>query len=187
MTFSDKKVAQFVREHFVAAWVNRAPVFHNEDYSTERWIFETSMEAYPTKNICTFFLTPDLKTFGYVAGYYCPEMFLECMQAALDARTDGRPSYRASSERFKRKMSGPFECKTRAYRQFEHAHSPACGNAAREGWGYLSALFGRLSEMTELPDWEQIRFDYLWGNSFSEETRRLGGSTIRGSCVKLQQ
>ena len=75
MTFSDRKVAEQINSKFVAAWVNRGPGFHNEDYSTERWLFTSEMEAYPTKNICTFFLTPAGKVFHYVAGYFAPETF----------------------------------------------------------------------------------------------------------------
>ena len=87
MTFSDKRVADAVNANFVAAWVNRGPGFQNLDFNTEQWIFQSDMEAYPTKNICTFFLTPEGKVFYYVAGSYSPELFVKILETASTLRT----------------------------------------------------------------------------------------------------
>ena len=86
MTFSDKRVADAVNANFVAAWVNRGPGFRNLDFHTEQWIFQGDLEAYPTKNICTFFLTPEGKVFYYVAGSYSPEIFLQVLDTASGLR-----------------------------------------------------------------------------------------------------
>ena len=66
MSFSDKKVAELVNSKFVAAWTNRGPGFNNTEFWTEKGIASRNYEAYPTKNIRTFFLTPDGKAFYFV-------------------------------------------------------------------------------------------------------------------------
>src|SRR5688572_5134862 len=80
VTFSDPSVAAFVNDRFVAAWHNRAPGFRNADYAAEENIFRSSADAYPTKNICTFFLTPKGEVLFYVAGYLEPGLFLETLE-----------------------------------------------------------------------------------------------------------
>src|SRR5262245_16728201 len=79
VTFSDKKVAERVNSKFIPVWYNRGKGFHNCEKQTENWIFTSSAECYPTKNICTFFMTPDLKVVYYVAGYWAPDVFLDIL------------------------------------------------------------------------------------------------------------
>ena len=67
VTFSDARVAEVVNKHFVSAWFNRSPGFTNADLTTEKKIFAQSAEAYTTRNICTFIMTPEGHVFSYVA------------------------------------------------------------------------------------------------------------------------
>ena len=87
MSFSDKRVADLVNSKFIAAWTNRGPGFNNTEFWTENGIAQNNYEAYPTKNICTFFLTPEGKVFYYVAGSYAPELFVKILESALALRT----------------------------------------------------------------------------------------------------
>ena len=96
VTFSDARVGETFSDDFVWTWENRVGDFHDCDPSTEQDIFGRHAEAYTTRNICTFFLTPDLQVLHYIAGYYAPQLFieeaafaLELQQALFDA--DGRP------------------------------------------------------------------------------------------------
>ncbi len=199
MTFSDKKVAELVNANFVAAWFNRGPGFHNEDYSTEQWIFTSAMEAYTTKNICTFFLTPDGKVFHYVAGYYSPDVFLTYVQVALQLRSA------AFDEKMQLKASGPealrnvhadvvkiiektekviadtlkekdgwkkvlADYQTYGYRNVNHKHTQACANNLHEGYRYLTRLHKHWTDVKELPTLEDVQYKYLWGNPFTEES-----------------
>jgi len=204
VTFSDKKVAALVNANFVAAWTNRGPGFHNEDYSAEQWIFAEHMEAYPTKNICTFFLTPEGKVFHYLAGYFAPETFCAELELAAALRRDafdetmalkadgadtirslhlreaGRLQERATRDRPWEEVLRGFE--TGTYRQFKHRHTPTCVAATLEGDRYRAALHRHWSGVQALPALEEVRLDYLYGNSFTEEPRR-GASCVRGRCV----
>ena len=199
MTFSDEKVAEIVNAHFVAAWLNRGPGFHNEDDGPEQGIFESSMEAYPTKNICTFFLTPQGRVFHYVAGYFAPGLFRPELEAALRLRavafdtemnlkTDGlealRKIHRAEAERLTGTMGKELLAgiAARSYRSFAHAHTEACAKVVEHGLRYLIALHRHWSEEGVPRDFETARFDYVYGNSFSEEPRK-GASHISGCLV----
>jgi len=199
VTFSDGKVAELVNANFVAAWLNRGPGFHNEDYGSEQRIFQSSMEAYPTKNICTFFLTPQGRVFHYVAGYFAPELFRSELEAALRLRaaafdaemnlkTDGpealRKIHHAEAERLsgtmgKAALAGIAD---RSYRSFSHAHTEACAKVVECGLRYLVALHRHWSGEGAPRDFEALRFDYVYGNSFSEEPRR-GAAPLSGSLV----
>ncbi len=89
VTFSNKNVAKYVNENFVATWINRNTKFHNCDFNTEKWIAEHNGEAYATKNFCTFFTTPDLDVLHYLSGYYAPSWFMAEMESALAVRYEG--------------------------------------------------------------------------------------------------
>ncbi len=203
MTFSDKKVAGLVNANFVAAWTNRGPGFHNEDYSAEQWIFTEHMEAYPTKNICTFFLTPGGKVFHYLAGYFAPETFCAELELAVALRReafDGKMALKADgagtirslhareAERLKERVSKdlPWDevsrFKAETYREFKHRHNASCVAAILEGDRYRAALHRHWSGVQALPALEEVRLDYLYGNSFTEEPRR-GASLVQGRCV----
>lgn len=205
MTFSDPDVAAYVSENFVAAWHNRGPGFHNTDLSTEKWIFQSSMEAYPTKNICTFFLAPDGGVFFYVAGYYSPHLFLRILQTVWTLRTAQfdeamRPRPEAFDEvrrahatiaRSMREFSANFlggnwspeawkkwaaEYPTYTYRGVKHSHSRWCAQNVGEASRYLARLHERWGQSPELmPDLESVRYTYLWGNPFTEESANARG------------
>lgn len=237
MTFSDRAVADMVNRNFVAAWHNRGPGFNNEDYSTERWIFQSAMEAYTTKNICTFFLAPDGKVFHYVAGYYSPDVFvtyldvaLRVRQAAFDekmqlkpggeeaarkvhetvlgaiertskqvqevlgttgwreeleGRKCGRPRPRPVGDGWKKLMA---DYKTFSYRDVKHQHTERCAFNLQEGYKYLGKLHTWWKDAKSFPKLDDVRYRYLWGNPFTEETPDShhiegGGPALpRGRC-----
>lgn len=238
MTFSDERVAAYVNSNFVSAWYNRGPGFENKDLSTERWISTSSMEAYPTKNICTFFLDPGGRVFYYVAGHYSPDLFLKILETAIELRKrlfdekmavqeDGYRNVKSYHEWLAREMElsakeldehagtenkaylkAVEEAKkekdkklraqivkeaerdyysavqknhwariktlksfgTYSYRGLTHEHGPGCYWALREGFTYLGNLHRKWSETAELPDLENVRFTYLFGNPFTEES-----------------
>lgn len=198
MTFSDKEVAAFVNKNFVSAWVNRSPGFFNDDYSSENWIFAGAMEAYPTKNICTFFISPEGKVFSYAAGFYSADLFMKILKTAVDVRTalfdekmqvkDGgleaarkvhaarvqnlmldreRTKAAQASEKAWKKILEGYRIAT--YRGRAHEHSAGCLTCILAGLDYLGKLHQAWSEMAGLPDLDEMRFAYLWGNSFTEE------------------
>jgi len=197
VTFSDPEVAAYINRNFVSAWVNRGPGFFNADFSTEKWIFAGSVEAYPTKNICTFFMAPDGKVFDYVAGTYAPELFLKVLKTAVELRQalfdpkmqlrDGGieaagkiHQARALSMAAKREQvdkAGPSGWKGLvagfkggSYRGQAHEHGSGCLSSLRSGYDYLARLHLTWSETAALPDFEEIRTAYLWGNPFTEES-----------------
>ena len=197
MTFSDGKVAEFVNANFVAAWTNRGPGFHNEDYSTEQWIFRTSMEAYPTRNICTFFLTPAGRVFHYVAGSWAPEIFLAELEIARELRKeafDGRMELKSggvetlrkihegAAERIPGEVAG-LTIAPRGYRGIQHEHSESCRAAASAGARYLAGVHRHWSRVGDLPDFEEVRYAYLYGNSFTEEPRGGTARPLEGKPV----
>jgi hypothetical protein len=197
VTFSDAKVAAAVNAGFVAAWHNRGPGFFNDTLSTERWIFESSMEAYPTKNICTFFLTPEGKVFYYVAGYYSPDLFLKFVETAsalrgalfderMQPKAGGLEAARKIHEGRARTMELAHAQARKAesgdprpvlkdfrtaptYRGLAHRHGPACVRNLAEGYEYLGLLHRLWAEAKELPELDGVRYGYLWGNPFTEE------------------
>ena len=200
MTFSDPAVAAYVNQNFVSAWFNRGPGFFNQDLSTERWIFTSSVDAYPTKNICTFFLSPDGSVFHYVAGLYSPEMFMRFLRDAVelrnrlfDAKMQAKDGGLASArklheDRLRDMQDGLEDCadaetaggwqglfknaKPFTYRGQAHTHSQSCVRAMKEGYEYLVKLHQSWAEAKELPDLESIRYTYLWGNPFTEESQK---------------
>lgn len=197
MTFSDGKVADFVNANFVAAWTNRGPGFHNEDYTAEQWIFRTSMEAYPTRNICTFFLTPEGKVFHYVAGSWAPELFLAELEIARGLRNgafDGRMELKAGGLESLRKAHGEaaerigrtvaeLAVAPRTYRGVLHEHTETCRAAAAGGARYLAGVHRHWSRVSDLPDLEEVRYAYLFGNSFTEEPRGGTARHVEGRAV----
>lgn len=197
MTFSDKRVAEAVNKGYVTAWVNRGPGFRNLDFHTERWIFQGDLEAYPTKNICTFFLTPEGKVFYYAAGSYSPEVFLRVLETAdglrgalFDASMkesggDVRRVHLMKAEEFdglhetaKEAASSPEEWKKlfkplktpTVYRGEKHKHTQRCAWSLAHGYEYFSKLHRTMAEWTELPALESVRYAYLYGNEFTEES-----------------
>jgi hypothetical protein len=199
VTFSDKRVADVVNRDFVAAWVNRGPGFRNMDFWSETRIFNQDLEAYPTKNICTFFLTPDGRVFHYVAGSYSPETFLKILEtvsalkgalfeAGMKPKAGGLVeaakihAQRAEAcAEMKEKMQAAAatpdgwrealgNVRAVGYRGLKHHHGPQCARSLSAGYEYFAALHREWSARTELPELESIRYAYLYGNEFSEET-----------------
>jgi hypothetical protein len=199
VTFSDKRVAEAVNKGFVAAWTNRGPGFRNVDFSTEKWIFQADAEAYPTKNICTFFLSPRGKVFHYVAGSYAPEMFLQALETAsalrdvlFDASMDEKGDLAQAAKLHRARAEACQELHEKAaaaqsapdgwkafiadprkglvYRGLKHKHGPGCLRSLMNGWEYFTKLHRRWAEATELPSLEDVRYSYLYGNDFTEES-----------------
>ena len=187
VTFSDAKVAALVNEHFISAWHNRSPGFCNDDFTTEESIFKSSAEAYTTRNICTFVMSPDGKVFSYVAGYLSPRLFLEFLETTLELRRaifddqmQIKPNGLEEAHRLHGKRAGEIsklalgKTKTctfddREYRGMRHVHGDNCAWVTRSTLTYLSRLHISWQLMKALPDFEEIRFKYLYGNRFSEE------------------
>lgn len=162
VTFSDEKVAAELNGDFVSAWANRVPDFHNCESSTEEWIFTSTAEAYPTRNICTFFLTPDLQVVHYVGGYVAPDLFLEEAAFASKVRDEcfdeGFAGRENSTERFVelhaaraakiRKMmrqAGDYEALTDAMRPLEygrqkHRHGGECATTLAAYYEYVAQI-----------------------------------------------
>lgn len=231
-------MAAFVNKHFVSAWHNRGPGFFNKETSTERWISASSMEAYPTKNICTFFMDPGGRVFYYAAGHYSPDLFLRILENAVELRKrlfdskmaieeDGYRNVRsyheylandlelsagemgdvtrAATEAYQRAVAEAKKERdskvaarklrealsayqtsvlkndvkriavlksygTYAYRGVTHQHADGCFHALREGFAYLGKVHRKWAETAELPDLESVRYAYLFGNPFTEES-----------------
>jgi hypothetical protein len=191
VTFSNADVAERVNADFVAVWANRAPGFHNEDDRQERRIFEKSPDSYATRNICTFFLTPGGTVFHYVAGYSSPALFLEHLKLVLEARRtafeqdfalkkNGLESIHAlHAERAK---SESWTCEGElAYGDLTHRHTDACRKNHSYEVKYRRELHRYWSTVPELPALEKVRFDYLYGSSFTEECD--GATPIAGRSL----
>ena len=190
-------MADAVNADFVAAWVNRGPGFQNLDFHTEQWIFQSDMEAYPTKNICTFFLTPAGKVFYYVAGSYSPEVFLRVLDTASGLRGalfdaamkesggDVTRVHLAKAEEFdglREKAEDAYKSpdgwkslfgdgkKPALYRGLKHKHGQRCAYSLSKGWEYFRDLHRAMAGWTELPALETVRYAYLYGNEFTEES-----------------
>jgi hypothetical protein len=195
VSFSDKRVADVVNSKFIAAWVNRGPGFNNTDLWTEQGIVGQNYEAYPTKNICTFFLTPEQKVFYYVAGSYSPDLFLKILETASTLRTtlfddkmqlkekglvqaakfhgekcEVYDDLRAEAEKPESLASLLKGFRTVSYRGIKHVHTASCGWSLKNGYEYLAALHQDWALKTELPAFDDVRYKYLYGNDFTEET-----------------
>ena len=195
MTFSDKRVAEVVNSKFVAAWVNRGAGFVNAEFWTEKGIADRNYEAYPTKNICTFFLTPEGKVFYYVAGSYSPELFVKILETALslrkilfDEKMELREKGPAEAARYHEDLAGDYEdlqlqaerpggwqslvkkFQPVSYRKQKHVHSESCSWSLKNGYEYLTALHKEWMGRKELPAFDDVRYLYLYGNDFTEET-----------------
>lgn len=180
VTFSDDKVAGLVNREFVAAWFNRSPGFRNADDQAEKSIFKDSSEAFLTKNICTFVLTPDGRVVHYVAGYVSPEIFLRFLDDALAlqrAAQDGFPALRKlHAERaaaYEKEAASATLCKIeeRTYRGLTHQHGDRCAWLLRDALKYLGRVHRSWEKAAALPALDDLRYKYLYGNDFSEESQ----------------
>ncbi len=193
VTFSDPRVAEHVNGKYVAVWYNRGKGFHNCELRTELGIFGHSADAYPTRNICTFLLTPDREVLFYVSGYYCPDLYLEILQTGerLAAARDEAELKRlhrefaalaASPRTAKRGEKAPAGAswpervgrfREVAYEGARHAHGPACAESLRPTLDYFRTVHEKLSKEGRVP-LEKVQHDYLYGNPFSEEPPAAG-------------
>ena len=180
MTFSTPEVAAFVNAHFVAAWHNRAPGFKDLDYKAEENIFARSVDAYPTKNICTFFLTPKGEVLFYVAGYLEPGLFLETLELVTRLARASPAERRAIHAERASATYPPSTGRKLAYRGLVHEHADRC----RSPWlfqKYIQAVHKRFSESETLAPLATVRHKYLCGNGFSEEdasAEPIGGEIV---------
>lgn len=195
VTFSDKRVADAVNSKFVAAWTNRGPGFVNTTFWAEQGIAERNYEIYPTKNICTFFLTPDRKVFYYAAGSYAPEVFLKILETAstlrktlFDDRLAPKENGAALAKQLHEEKAEAYaslqeeaqqgenwrslvkDIRPGNYRGLRHVHSASCAWSLKEGYDYLAALHREWSTRTSLPAFDDLRYQYLYGNEFTEES-----------------
>lgn len=89
VTFSNKDVAKFINENFVATWVNRNKHFHSCSLEAEVDIAEQKGEAFPTRNFAVFFTTPDKQVLHGTVGYYNAHWFLPEANLALAVWREG--------------------------------------------------------------------------------------------------
>jgi hypothetical protein len=194
VTFSNRKVAEVVNANFVPAWFNRSPGFRNSDDAPEKSIFQNSSEAFLTKNICTFILTPDGRVFHYIAGYVSPEIFLRFLDDTLvlhRSLTSGglatlQETHAGLATDYEQKAKGkatPTEVADRSYRDLTHRHNEACAWQIQETWRYLGRVHRFLEKAAALPSLDEVRYKYLYGNDFSEEGK--GASPIASDPAVL--
>lgn len=190
VTFSDAAVGEALAKDFVCAWKNRKAGFHNCDPSAERRIFELTADAFPTRNIVTLFLTPDLQVVHYVAGYFSPAIFLEQVEFAkaaresmfdeafrpragarealesLHAESAGRSSRAGDPQVPATPDSGEF-----CYDGSDHKHVDACLWTIRSVWQYLAIVHDDL-DGTPLKE-EQVQV--AWNNMGNNRRRYWSG------------
>jgi hypothetical protein len=190
VTFSNAKVAEQVNSKFIPVWYNRGQGFHNCEKSTEKWIFTSNTECYPTKNICTFFMTPDFEVVYYVSGYYAPDVFLDILasvQKLQASKERGRVHREISAELSKRlealksanaktveAASGPLApYGTCSYETIEHKHGIQCISILNEAFRYRKEVHDSLADEGKVP-FDRVQHRYKFGNSFSEEAPASG-------------
>lgn len=171
VTFSNPRVAEVVNSKFVPVWFNRGRGFHNCERKTEQWIFESHGEAYPTKNICTFFLTPDLRVVSYVSGYAAPDLFLEVLAAAAELQAAEGGEFSERHRDLAGRLGGAREraAVSLRYRDLDHRHTRRCAGVIEEALKHRREVHLALAASGPVP-FEQVQHAYLYGNPFSEET-----------------
>lgn len=187
VTFSDKKVAGLVNANFVSAWVNRSPGFCDGSDEAEKSIFQGATEAFLTKNICTFVLTPSGRVFHYVAGYVSPELFLRFLEDALALRRAGfdawmiqKPGGLAALRKIHFERAAAREAELSvvpqpadkgewSYRSLTHRHDEDCGWQLQEASRYFRRVHQFWQRTPALPSFDDLRYKYFYGNDFSEE------------------
>ena len=188
VTFSNPKVAERVNSRFVPVWYNRGKGFHNCEKRTEEWIFTSSAECYPTKNICTFFMTPDFRVVYYVSGYWAPDVFLEILDGVL--KLQGAPEaaergklHREMGEDLSSRLESLQQGKAAAtdplaaygpcrYEKTEHRHGVNCAGILAEAFRYRKVVHDALAQDGPV-EFDKVQHDYRFGNPFTEEARAL--------------
>lgn len=191
VTFSNPKVADRVNDRFIPVWYNRGAGFHNCEFWTEKRIFANSADCYPTKNICTFFLTPDREVAYYVAGYWAPDIFLEILDVVDGLRAAKTPRDRKLAHaRISKELSGRIR-KIRSasakpdkvdaaelerlagasvfkYSASTHRHGSRCLHVLEESLTYRQTVHGALAREGFVA-LKAVQHNYRYGNSFTEE------------------
>ena len=189
VTFSDAGVAKKVNESFVCTWINRSPDFKNREKATELRIKSESYEAFPTKNFCTFFVTPDLRVLSYLSGYYNPAYFTQELSFALDLAGETATASREFDET-KRAAYAKLHlarCRERRTQLAEmellgkpaklskdmSGHSEARQRNLRDGLRHLAEVHEDLSDRAgaskHVPFLAEVMTTHLGGNPFTEE------------------
>ncbi|HEU4339457.1 MAG TPA: hypothetical protein VFS19_05270 [Planctomycetota bacterium] len=175
MTFSDARVAKAVNDKFVATWVNREPGFHNCDSNAERQI--SQMKSFATKNVCTFFTSPDLDTLHYASGFFRPEQFMEELAAVAELKRgvlDLRNRYMEDAL----PEFGAIHGKHAKAHELEAGPEDRSSDALhrREGLLHLAAvhkdLAGRAAKVRGPVPLKDVWSTYLFGNGF-QETKKV--------------
>src|SRR5262245_23198370 len=184
VTFSNPEVAREVNSKFVPVWINRGPGFRNTELDTERRIFNDSEEAYATRNICTFFMTPDLQVAHYVAGYYAPDLFGEALRfvGGLKRTIDNPEAFRSEHARFAKICRDEFDAIQAASRpdagkkawdpilrkygcykyEAKHKHGPGCLHFLGEAMGYWARLHNQFASSGRMPTFNDVRANYMF-------------------------
>ena len=187
VTFSDAKVAEAINGSFIPVWFNRGKGFHNCEHRTEEGIFLRSAEAYPTKNICTFFVDGDGKVVHYLAGYYAPPVFLDLIRplSALRESPGAEGLRRFHQARLQELAAGPIAPSSRPFRYLgvTHVHSDRCASSLADAAAYLRRVHEQFVKEGDVP-WEKVRSTYLYGNPFTEEPSGAAGFPRPKSAVK---
>ncbi len=176
MTFSDPKVGEALAKDFVCAWKNRKDGFHNCDPTTEAGIFKGSADAFPTRNIITMFLTPDLQVVHYFSGYFSPALFAKQVDFARAARDavfdksfkvkkgakdafvklhgDSYDALKKEAEALAKKRDAWKEATadlgSYEYDGQKHEHNPACLWVMNSVDSYLSLVHGELAKNKDI-------------------------------------
>ena len=192
VTFSDPRVAKKVNEDFVPAWYNRGTGFHNCNFWTEKNIFTRTADCFPTRNICTFFLTPDREVAYYIAGYYGPDAFLEILEAAdglkaMKSIKDQKKAHAGLSDSLSDRLHQVSDASARSkeasagaaldrligdqaftYGDVTHEHRKPCFSALRRSLQCRQQVHQQLTDSGFVP-LKSVQHDYLFGNRFTEE------------------
>ena len=157
----------------------------------EKRIYTTTGDCYPTKNICTFFLTPDQEVVYYVAGYYAPDLFLEILEAVDAMRTAGTEAEQKRGHRLAYKNLGTRLSEVRKassdvkkvdsaqlkqlmgdsvfqYKNEKHRHTTSCLWVLRRLLEYRQTVHSQLAQKGFVP-FHTVQHEYRYGNSFTEE------------------
>lgn len=181
VTFSNSEVARVVNENFVATWTNRKPGFHNCEKKTEARIQQLG-DSYPTRNFCTYFLTPQKGVLHYFTGYFAPGIFLREVRMAQEAKGGAIAGFvslhQARAEELRRELKDPPPKSNRGEGWKE---------SFEEGRRYLIRVHEHLVKKAlggSLPSFALLQRNHLHGNEFTEEEVSKGRTRKRSSSKK---
>jgi hypothetical protein len=204
VTFSDLPTARRIHESCVPTWVNVAPGFHNCDAGGESSIWSTEPEAFATKNIVTYFATPDFRVFHYLSGYWHPSLFgkeLDFVERvrreALDEKGRLRTESAMALRRAHRERAGEL-ARLVAYFEKEpgwsaalgpdpvhggHRHDDGCRWSLVNGLDHLRDVHTQFAKnwanWPGLPPLARLLENYRYGNDFAEGSPMPIGKDLR--------